>query len=436
MGYKKNLTPSDYAGIYDRLDIAKRCVDLPVESTWREEPQIIEDEENETAFEKAWYELNERLGVYHYLTRLDKLSGLGQYGVLLVGYDDGEDLNTEVKKGSGVIYLRPFSEANATVSRWVEDTKDPRYGMPLEYALQYSTSDRQSNKIQSGVHYSRILHVADGLLEDNVYGTPRLRAIWNTLKNIELVAYSSAEMFFRGAFPGMVFNAAEGADLNTLTSSDFTTAIEDYIHQMKRYIKLQGIDVQQLTPSVVDPNPHLAAYYDQISAATGIPKRILLGSERGELASSQDERGWNYKVMERQKNYAEPRIIRPLIDMWIALNVLPEPAQPYVVQWADLNAASDMERADIAVKRTDALAKYASSSGADMIVPPRIFLRDIMGFEKYEVDEIDEQVGDMLLEEEKERKEAEIETAMNPTKTPQLPAGKEEDEEDDSASSR
>lgn len=398
MGYKKVLSAEDYAGIYSRLDVAKRCIDLPVESTWSDEPEIVENEEEETPFELAWYNLQERLGIYHYLSRVDKLAGLGQYGVLLIGYNDGADLSTEVRGKVDVMYLRPFSEANATISRWVEDTKDPRYGMPLEYSLQYTTADRSKNRLQSNVHYSRVLHVADGLLEDNIYGTPRLQAIWNTLKNVELVSYSSAEMFYRGAFPGIVFNMAADANLGTLTADDMTTEIENYIHQMKRYLKLQGIDVQQLSPNVVDPSPHLSAYYDQISAATGIPKRILLGSERGELASSQDERGWNNKVMERRKNYAEACILRPLIDTLIERGVLPEPAEPYTVKWPDMNAMSDLDKADIASKRTDALAKYASSPGADMVVPPRIFLRDIMGFEKYEVDEIEEQVGDMMLE--------------------------------------
>ena len=423
MGYKKTLSSEDYWGLYSRLDIAKRCVDLPVESTWKDEPEIIENEDDEeTDFELAWYELNESLGIYHYLSRLDKLAGLGQYGVLLIGYDDGDDFNIEVKQGSSILYLRPFSEANANITQWVSDKKDPRYGMPLMYSLNYATADRTQNKIQSQVHYSRVLHVADGLLEDNVYGTPRLQAVWNTLKNVELVGCTSAEMFYRGAFPGTVFNKAEGADLGTLTDTTMEDEIEEYIHQFKRYMLLQGVKVEQLLPTVVDPGPHMQVYYDQISAATGIPKRILLGSERGELASSQDERGWNAKVMERRKNFAEYRVLRPLIDALIKVGTLPEPNESYTVKWPDLNMPSDVEKAEVAVKKSQALAQYASSPGADMVVPPQIFLRDFLGFEKFEVEEIDKLLTSIFTEE--ERNSETIEADANPINA--LPEGNED----------
>ena len=47
-----------------------------------------------------------------------------------------------------------------------------------------------------------------------------------------------------------------------------------------------------------------------IGGTLGIPTRILLGSERGQLASSSDERNFSSRVKERQQSYAEPTMIR------------------------------------------------------------------------------------------------------------------------------
>ena len=63
-----------------------------------------------------------------------------------------------------------------------------------------------------------------------------------------------------------------------------------------------------------------------ISAASGIPLRIMTGSERGELASTQDDGNWASRIEERQLHFAEPMILRPLIDRLIELRALPEPS--------------------------------------------------------------------------------------------------------------
>ena len=67
------------------------------------------------------------------------------------------------------------------------------------------------------------------------------------------------------------------------------------------------------------------AILTQIAGSKAIPKRILTGSEMGELASSQDRDNWKDQINGRQTGYAGPYIVRPLVDRLIKYGYLPTP---------------------------------------------------------------------------------------------------------------
>ncbi|MEK7216566.1 MAG: hypothetical protein AAB289_13325, partial [Chloroflexota bacterium] len=86
-GYAKEITASDYRFYFDREGIAERVVKVWPRESWRVDPDVWEtDDAEETAWEKAWTTIEERLGVYSYFQRLDELAGIGHYGVLLLAY--------------------------------------------------------------------------------------------------------------------------------------------------------------------------------------------------------------------------------------------------------------------------------------------------------------------------------------------------------------
>ncbi len=386
LGYSKSLEYSDYFARYTRQDVAKRIIDLPVSATWRKRPELVESEDEQTPFEKKWEELVKSNQVFHHLSKVDTLSGIGRYGVLLIGAGDGKSLVEPLRKASDVLYLKAFSESNVSISSWEKDVNNSRYGLPHMYNLTLLNAER-TNSQPMRVHHSRIIHVADGL-QDNIYGTPKLECIFNRLQDLEMVAGSSAEMFWRGGFPGLAFKMDKDSDPSTLDLDDIKDEITEYLNDFNRYIRVQGIEIKSLAPQVSDPSNHVAVLLDIISAGVGIPKRILIGSERGELASSQDEKAWLDKVDERRRNYVEPMILRPFVDRLIEVGVLPKPKEDYTVEWADLQVPSETEEAEVARIRMEALAKYVSAPGADQIIPPEIFLKKIMKFSKTEIEQI------------------------------------------------
>jgi hypothetical protein len=147
------------------------------------------------------------------------------------------------------------------------------------------------------------------------------------------------------------------------------------------------LDIKELTAQVSDPSKHVSVLLDLIAGTTGIPKRILIGSERGELASTQDETAWNSRVDERRRNYAEPMILRPFIDRLITIGVLPQPRDGYVVEWPPIFTPSEEQQAKVAETKAKALAAYMSAPGADMILPPSMFLKHILNFTDDEIRE-------------------------------------------------
>ena len=87
---------------------------------------------------------------------------------------------------------------------------------------------------------------------------------------------------------------------------------------------------------MVDPSPQIEAQIDAICVQIPIPKRIFIGSERGELASSQDKGSWNERLEARHNNYLTPRVVATFVDRLITLKVLPEPVE-YQIEWPNLN---------------------------------------------------------------------------------------------------
>jgi len=394
LGYKKDLVYDDFFSLYKRQDICKRIIDAPADATWRGEPIIVDldaDEDDkddkdddgvtlESEFNRKFSEIARALKIWHYFTRADKLAGVGQYSVLFLGFNDAKtqnDLAKEVKRGNSLelTHLRPFSEGNAEIMTFDDDVNSPRHGLPETYQLQTSltgtTTATESNKTIV-VHWTRVIHVAEDLLESETFGTPRLEAVFNRMFDLEKTVGGNAEMFWRGAFPGYNFKLDPEAELADDEITDLQDQIDNMIHKISRYIRTQGVDIQELKQEVADPSSTFDVIIKLISAATGIPTRILTGSERGELASSQDESNWNTRIDERRNDFAVPIIIRPFIERLILFGILP--VRDFNTVWPD-PLPLDAETISVVNKnQTSALVEYAESIEAQLLIPPIIYL--------------------------------------------------------------
>lgn len=415
LGYKKSLLYTDFLQKFERGDIAKRIVTAYPDATWRGLPTVFENEEpQDTKFEEEWTELAEAQKIYHYFTRADKLCGIGRYSILFLGLSDAktvEDMKTEVskKKGTKLLYLQPYSEENAKIDTWDKDPASERYGLPLTYKLKVQNlnnvsvapgiregASKSGTSVDMIVHWTRVIHIAENLLESNVYGPPRLECIYNRLENLEIIVGGSAEGMWRAGFPGIAFEMDPTADaMSTTEATAFDDQIDEYIHTMRRDLRLQGMKANSLDPNIESPEQHVDVQLKLISGATGIPVRILTGSERGELASTQDKENWADRVAERRDDFATPVMLKPFIDRMIMAGVLSEPKDGYEVTWPEIDSLSDKDQADILLLRTKAIGEYVKS-GASELIPPEVFLKMFLNMDQDEIDAIIDQVNEML----------------------------------------
>lgn len=407
-GHPATISEVDYKKLFLRGDLATRVVTVLPEETWSDRPEVIEtEEETETEFEKAWVDLERKLHLNSVMQRADILSGIGRFGVMLLGFDDGLPLNQAVEgineKGEKVgtaqrqlLYIRPFDESLVKIGAFETDVTNPRYGLPTTYQIQFE-DDAGKSQTTGGIHWSRIIHLADNRTSSEVYGQPRMERVFNRLLDVRKIAGGSGEMFWKGGFPGISLEAQPGLDEAVeIDTEDIKDQLEAYMNGLQRYLATVGMQAKNLSVQVADPTPHLEIQIRLIAMALGVPWRVLMGSEAAQLASEQDSRAWNKRLTRRREEYATPYIILPLVNRLVAAGALPEPKE-VLVNWPDLNTPSDKEKAEVAEKRTNALSKYVQG-GVDLLVPPFHYLTRFLDLDDDAARAILDEAGDRLLE--------------------------------------
>jgi hypothetical protein len=154
-----------------------------------------------------------------------------------------------------------------------------------------------------------------------------MRPVLNRLLDLRKIYAGSAEGYWRaGCMPTTVLETIPqlGGDVK-VDMQALKDMMEDVQNGLQKWYALMGMSAKTLAPTVVDPTAQVNVQTEAICIKIGCPIRVFKGSERGELASSQDDAAWNDRLRERQNNYLTPRLIVPLIDRLIAMGVLPEP---------------------------------------------------------------------------------------------------------------
>lgn len=380
LGYQPTLEFGDYMRRYKRGGLAKRIVKLPVDYTWQRPPEIYEDEDpkRKTEFEDAIEELVKRTKLWSYMRRADRLSRVGRYSVIFLGFNDGAAFEQEVTAGDSLelAYVSVFSEGNARVQSL--GIEGERTGLPMFYEIDFSRrgfgTDRGSAQAgvkdptfgkKQRVHWSRVIHVVDDPDEDDIYGAPALEVGWNRFDDLDKVIGASAEAAWKNGLRQTVYTTdkdAEFSDTDESTEGKQTLVglneqIEDLEHGLKSYAVLQGMTASAIQGEVPDATGPAGAIVAQLAGTYGYPQRILVGSERGNLASTQDRENLAAHVRDRQSNQTEQNLVRPTIDRLIELGVLPE-VDEYFCDWRDPLISSSAERAAVA---------YTIAQGAQLV---------------------------------------------------------------------
>lgn len=423
---ERNPTAEDCRDLIARDPLACLVNEIYALESWQVLPQVYESERGKviTTFDKALEELPSRMGAepsHHFeelgnsrlwaeLLHADIVCGIGRHGGVLIAPEGDENWNEpllpDAKNLTRRFNLRALPEHLCRVTAFDTDRKSLRYRMPSQYDITWADPhDTQGSGINEyytteTVHHSRVVHIVDRwhfAATSMNFGAPRLQPVFDPICDARKVRGSSAEMYYKAAFFGLHFGTHPqlGPDVD-VDKASLQDMYEEYVNGLQRALFTSGMTVDTLAPGVASPKEHLECQYDIVCIKTRTPKRIMMGSERGELASGDDKLKWAGRLGARHIGFNNPGIIIPVFDRLINLQFLPPVQKGYHIYWPDIYTMTDEEKAKVFLTRIQAYAAYVSG-GVDGIIPPLEVMTDF--------DSIPEERAEAIIEAAEERQE-------------------------------
>lgn len=368
LGYKKKLEFEDFYRRYKRGGIARRIVTFLPKRAWSGQVEIFDDPEPDTItpFQSRIEYLFKSLKIKSRLKKAHVLAMLGRYSCILIGPGRG-GLDTELKSGP-ITYLTPLSERRCVIKEKDKSINSDRFGLPLLYTIPPMEGENDKELI---VHHSRIIHIARDPLENDVTGDPILESIWNDLDDLYKISGGGAESRWRNSRLLHIkldpkYKASPGSEKKLQEN------IDEMRHGQRDTLKTKGVDIESIATSGSSFAEDQSAKLDLIAGTIDLPKRRLMGSERGDMASSQDAQHENETVSAERDECAEP-MLRELIDRFISIGVVPEPINgEYEVAWPEEDTMTENESAELVNQLADANEKMFKSGGGIIITADEI----------------------------------------------------------------
>ncbi len=369
-GYKKQLTTADFLAKYIRQDITSRIIDAPPDATWSHPPSM--SEETDAGIKDAWEALAKQHDIFGALNRVDRLSRLNHFSILILGLDDGSNLKSPVREGraENLLFMRAVGSRQVDTINFDSNVNSPRFGLPDTYKIRFD--DPTTKSVTSGsvtvkglkditVHHSRVVHVVEKPLEDMVFGIPIIEKVYNLLDDLLKVGGGTSEIFWLAANQGLQADIDKDMEIDPADAAALKDELDEFQHQLRRYVRTRGVTLKVLDSKSPNPQEIFGMLLGLISGTTGIPKRILLGSEAGELASAQDRANWAERIDERRALFCEPRMLSPLIVLLQSLGLVPEGEAEWV--WPSAFIQNPLEEGQTMAQTARAIGNISRQTG-------------------------------------------------------------------------
>lgn len=401
-GYPETITFNNYYGMWKRNGLARAGVNKPIETCWQEFPELTEKEEthDKTTLEKTIADELERLMFWSNLSEADKFSRVGEYAGVIFRFRDNKMPDQPVDSVAGglegIAEIIPALQGQLKPLEYFDDPRLDNYGQVKMWQFSEASlpgmNGKDNRNRQFSVHPDRV-HIWSR--NSSVFGEPALEAGFNDLITMQKIIGAGGEAFWKNAKNAPIMNidpASKIADLAKMMGvkqeemgDKIDEIVKDFNSGLDASILLQGIDTKTLNISMPDPEKPFLVALQSYAASLSIPLKILVGSQSGERASTEDAKEWNKTCNSRRTNYIKPNVMR-IIERFVQYGVLPD--LPWYLQWSDLTESSTAEKFEIVGKMADANQKMLGSGvavftsdemretagwdgSADMIIPKR-----------------------------------------------------------------
>jgi hypothetical protein len=388
----------DYAMYYEQYqsgDIANAIVAKPARSCWRDKAYLTATQESDESISDDIFNDLDKIGMFDALEKADILNRIGSYSLLYIGGLPGE-VNRAVDGTANLkdIYFSQWSQDSAQIDTYDTDMGSRRYGLPTSYTLTPTCNDGNSNAIDTRqgmkVHWSRIVHLAEGSLDNNISGISSLEPVFNRLLDIQKVIGGAGEAYYINMARKFLMEIDKETVLPEGYFEETAEMAQEYINNQEIIMGAKGAKITAVSVSHADPTGTVTVAMQAISGATGIPIRILTGEGAGQLAGNEDKASWNQLISDRQN-----QVCAGWLDAVLAIlanaNAITLP-EVYYTKWPKPEAMDELTQAEVNLKEAEtadayatALNKYTLSPGVQNIIGEEQFAEEIMHLDPDEV---------------------------------------------------
>ena len=367
----------------------------------RDYPCVVDSDGNKVLEDEL--RILKQAGFFKAMERADILNRIGSFSVLLIGVHDGQELSQPVgqaRQGDlDGMYFNAYGYNGIEILKYDTDPASPRYGLPVLYQLQVIDTDGSKRKQQQmtsvRVHYSRIVHLAEGSLESTIEGMSSLEQPWNALMDKEKTRGSSAEAYFRNSRQKLALEVEKDAkpDMSDDAKAALKTNVENFQNNWEDVLRLNQMKANILQPGMASPRDPFDVCVEEVAGTTGIPVRILTTKAGGQVTGSEDKATWNALILDRQEQECSVWLLDALSIMSEAgIIELPDIVS---VEWSVQSALGELEASEASERKAKAFKSAVeglSVAGADEVTADSVFKE--VGLNGIEVEDIDFSDGD------------------------------------------
>lgn len=363
---------------YTRNSIAKAAVTKTVAKTWETQPLLQErardagkpkPETRREALIRQWFD---DLRFWQQLMECDRRALVGSYSGVILQLGDGKtwDKPVDTVPGGldGLVKVIPAWEGQLSVSQWDEDQTSRTYGEPVMFSFQEAAVGQQQKPRSVMIHRDRVVIWSD---DGTLNCRSALEAGINDLIDIEKIRGGGAEGFWKNAKSAPILEVDKEAKLAEMAKAmgvkpeelvdKMNDQVQGWQQGFDKVLMVMGMKANSLPVTLpASPEQYFLVAVMCFAASFMIPLKILIGSQSGERASTEDAGEWARTNMSRRTNVVIPAIMA-VIRRLERFNILPE--RDWHLDWVDLTAANDDQKADRVTKMTTANKTQADATG-------------------------------------------------------------------------
>jgi len=405
-GWPESIKYANYYQMYQRNGLAYAAIIRPIETCWQEYPELLEREEthDKTTLEKQISEKFDEINFWSVLAKADEYSRIGEYAGVIFRFADGKRLDEPVDSKSlgldGLVEVIPAMQGQLKAELYTDTTDALNYGKVKSWYYNEAGIIDGSENIKTGnatIHPDRI-HVWS--MNSSIYGKPVLEACFNDLLTLQKISGSGGEGFWKNAKANPIIQFGKDASMDkiaralgavngagqvdtSLIADKLDEVIGDWQTGLDNTFALQDGEAKFNSIRMDDPEPHRMGALQSLAASISCPLKILIGSQSGERASTEDAKEWAKTCNSRNTKMVKPNI-RRIIRRFVNFGVLPK--RDWYLLWADLTESSTTEKLDAAGKMAEINAKNRGAGEPVTFTADEI--RETAGWDEMEEEKI------------------------------------------------